>query len=568
MPFISISDDLKKKSFTLIENKFITKYMPILEPMAVKVYLFALYLAQNGNTSYTLCDLAKSIEISEEEAQNYFEYLEEFELVSVVSLSPFEVKILDADNYYSTPKKFKPEKYSDFTKSVQNILKGRMISTNEFREYFYLLEDCGFEQDALLMIINYCVDLRGDNIRFAYIKKVVKGFSEDRVTTAAQVNDKLSSYKSSTPVLIKLFSAAGIKKQPDVDDDKLYSKWTKEFGFLDEAIIFAAKLFKCKSSEGLDRVLEELFKNKKFDSKEIDDYYKNKNSLFDLAKEIGKNLGVYIQNAVTYVENYISPWTNLGYSNAGLNKIANYLFRQGKNSFEDMNDYVRSLFNDGIIANEIIDEYFAEKLVEDNLIKSVLTQLGLNRKIIASDRECLKRWKNWNFGDDMLLEAAKISAGKSNPIGYMNGVLSSWKKDSIFTPNKISHTSPENTANSSSAYSKITVERHFYDLRNRAELVAEENLKKATSDSVYGEIHNKLNDLNIQLAFCRDDGKAKELETEIDKLNKSAESRLALLGMTKNDFEPQYSCKHCNDTGYTPDGKPCKCMIDFIKSLS
>lgn len=568
MPFISISDDLKKKSFTSIENKFITKYMPMLEPMAVKVYLFALYLAQNGNISYNLCDLAKSIDISEEEAQNYFEYLEEFELVSVASLAPFEIKILDADNYYSTPKKFKPEKYSDFTKSIQNILKGRMISTNEFREYFYLLEEYGFEQDALIMIINYCVNLKGDNIRLAYIKRVAKSFFDDGITTAAQVNDKLSAYNSSTPILIKLFAAAGIKKQPDVDDDKLYSKWTKEFGFLDEAIVFAAKLFKCKTSDGLNSVLEELFKNKKFDSKEIADYHKNKNSLFNLAKQIGKDLGIYIQNAVTYVENYISPWTNMGYSFDGLNKIANYLFRQGKNSFEDMNDYVISLFDDGIVTDKNIDEYFAEKLVEDNLIKSVLTQLGLNRKIIANDRECLKRWKNWNFGDDMLLEAAKFSAGKSNPIAYMNGVLSSWKNDSIFTPDKISRTNAESTEKASPAYSKIAVERHFYDLRNRAELVAEENLKKATSDSVYGEIHKKLNDLNIQLAFCRDDEKAKKIETEIDKLNKSADSRLALLGMTKNDFEPQYSCKHCNDTGYTPDGKPCNCMRDFIKSLS
>lgn len=568
MPFISISDDLKKKSFTSIENKFITKYMPMLEPMAVKVYLFALYLAQNGNISYNLCDLAKSIDISEEEAQNYFEYLEEFELVSVASLAPFEIKILDADNYYSTPKKFKPEKYSDFTKSVQNILKGRMISTNEFREYFYLLEEYGFEQDALIMIINYCVNLKGDNIRLAYIKRVAKSFFDDGITTAAQVNDKLSAYNSSTPILIKLFAAAGIKKQPDVDDDKLYSKWTKEFGFLDEAIVFAAKLFKCKTSDGLNSVLEELFKNKKFDSKEIADYHKNKNSLFNLAKQIGKDLGIYIQNAVTYVENYISPWTNMGYSFDGLNKIANYLFRQGKNSFEDMNDYVISLFDDGIVTDKNIDEYFAEKLVEDNLIKSVLTQLGLNRKIIANDRECLKRWKNWNFGDDMLLEAAKFSAGKSNPIAYMNGVLSSWKNDSIFTPDKISRTNAESTEKASPAYSKIAVERHFYDLKNRAELVAEENLKKATSDSVYGEIHKKLNDLNIQLAFCRDDEKAKKIETEIDKLNKSADSRLALLGMTKNDFEPQYSCKHCNDTGYTPDGKPCNCMRDFIKSLS
>ena len=166
MPLISVSDNLAKKSFTSVENRFITKYLPVLEPNAIKIYLFSLYVYQNGLSSYSLEDFAKHLSITEDETKNYFEYLEEFELVSVISFSPFEVKILNADNVYGTPKKFKPEKYADFTKTVQNIIKGRMISTNEFREYFVLLEDYGFEQDALLMIITYCVNLKGDNIRF------------------------------------------------------------------------------------------------------------------------------------------------------------------------------------------------------------------------------------------------------------------------------------------------------------------------------------------------------------------------------------------------------------------
>ena len=106
MPFISVADEVEKKSFTSVENKFITKYLPVLEPLAVKVYLFSLYLYQNGQASYTLSDLAESLHITEEKATEYFEYLEEFELVSVLSRTPFEIKILDAENVYGTPKKF------------------------------------------------------------------------------------------------------------------------------------------------------------------------------------------------------------------------------------------------------------------------------------------------------------------------------------------------------------------------------------------------------------------------------------------------------------------------------
>ena len=314
MPFISVADEVAKKSFTQVENKFITKYMPVLDPTAVKVYLFAVYLYQRGAAAYTLSDLAETLNMSEDKAKDYFTYLEEFELVAIVSTSPFEVKILDAENVYGTPKKFKPEKYADFTKSVQNIISGRMISTNEFREYFILLDEYGFAQDALLMIINYCVNLKGADIRLQYIKKVAKSFAEEGVTSAKGVEDKLSAYTSSTPALIRLFNAVGIKKKPDIDDDKLYKKWTDALGFEENAIVAAAKQFKIKDCLKLDAVLEELYKNRRLDVKEIESYCKTKNSVVALTVKTAKSLGVYMSDYTPYVENYVNVWCNMGYS--------------------------------------------------------------------------------------------------------------------------------------------------------------------------------------------------------------------------------------------------------------
>ena len=109
MPLISVSDELLKKSFTSVENKFITKYLPVLEPNAVKVYLFALYAYQNGLNSLTLDDIAARLTFTSEQTESYFEYLEELDLAAIISRSPFSVKILDADNVYGAPKKINPE---------------------------------------------------------------------------------------------------------------------------------------------------------------------------------------------------------------------------------------------------------------------------------------------------------------------------------------------------------------------------------------------------------------------------------------------------------------------------
>lgn len=569
MAFLSASDGFIKKSTTSVENKFISKYLPALDAVAAKVYLYSLYLLQSG-ASYTLTDLAHSLELDEDKVKEYFVYFEELELVSIVSESPFEVKILEAENIAGTPKKFKPEKYSDFTKNAQNALKGRMISTNEFREYFVLMEEYGFEQNALIMIINYCVNLHGDNIRAAYIKKVAKSFAEDGATTAKKVDEKLSAYTSSTPALINLFNAAGIKKQPDLDDDKLYKKWTNEFGFDDKAIISAAKQFKAKNCEKLDEALSELYKNRKFDVKEIEDYCKNKNSVYALTVDIAKNLGVYMQTSAPYVENYVNVWCNYGFTLNSLREISAYCFKQGKNSFEEMDGFINKLYDDGIVADSAVRDYLEKQRADDKLIKELLITCGLQRKIIPWDRDSLARWRSWGFNDGMLFEAAKISSGKSNPTAYMNGVLSSWKSSGVFSVDKIPPTSSATKpASNTESDIRVEVERHYYDLRHSAEENAENALKRATEDEVYGGIRKELNELSIKLAFAeiRDKGEAAKITAIINELEARGDQRLSELAISKDDFTPHYSCKICNDTGYDKSGKPCVCMKTFISEL-
>ncbi|MCM1234056.1 MAG: DnaD domain protein [Ruminococcus flavefaciens] len=568
MPFISVSDELSKKSFTSVENKFITKYMPVLEPNAVKVYLFALYIYQNGLTSYTLEDFAKELNLSEADVKNYFEYLEEFELVSLLSEFPFEVKILNADNISGSPKKFKPEKYADFSKNVQSVIKGRMISTNEYREYFLLIEEYGFEQNALIMIINYCVNLKGDNIRLQYIKKVAKSFAEEGAVTAKKVDERLSAYTSSTPALIRIFGVMGLKKQPDIDDDKLYKKWINELGFEESAITSAAKHFKIKTTEKLDAVLTELYKNKKFDVKEIEDYAKIKNSIYNATVDIARALGVYMQNPAPYIENYVNVWYDYGYSFEGLGNIAAYCFRNNKKSFEDMNDFIKPLYADGTVTDGLVKEYIEKLDADDALIKKLLNLCGLTRKLILWDRENLARWRSWNFSDAMLAEAAKLSAGKSNPIAYMNGILSAWKSEGTFSPDQLKP-APATKPSNAPRNDKAEIERHFYDLRHLAEDKAERALNRAVSDEIYGKIYREINELSIQLALAeiRNEDEAKMLSEKIAKLENSGDLRLKELGMNKADFTPKYSCKKCNDTGYDEYGSPCECMKKFIKTL-
>lgn len=441
MAFISVADELTKRSATSVENKFITKYLAELDPVAVKVYLYALYLCQNGQCEHTLEDFSKKLGLDEDKIKEYFEYLDEMELIAITSKIPFEIKILDCENYYGKPKKLHPEKYEGLYEEIQAIISGRMVSQNEFREYLILLEDYNFERNAIVMIVNYCVNLKGDKINGAYIKKVAKNFSADGDTSAAQVEKRLSSYTANTTTLLRIFTACGVKRQPEVEDGEALNKWLS-YGFTEDAIICAAKGFKAKTMEKLDAVIEELNKNSKFDPKEIDDYRKEKTSLYETATAVAKSLSVYVPDPTPYVENYVGVWSSYGLSCEALKKIANYCFLSGRNSFDAMNDFVGNLYRDAFIDDDSVNHLLAQLAEDDKFIKSVHVACGLTRKIIPYDRQALSRWRDWGFNEAMIIKAAELSAGKNNPMAAVNYLLSTWKNGGVYTVEQIPAATP------------------------------------------------------------------------------------------------------------------------------
>jgi replication-associated recombination protein RarA len=131
----------------------------------------------------------------------------------------------------------------------------------------------------------------------------------------------------------------------------------------------------------------------------------------------------------------------------------------------------------------------------------------------------------------MILKAAELSLGKSNPIAYINAILSSWKNDGIFELDKIKQ-SESKTPNNGGESKKAIIERHYFDLRAAAERKAEKALNTAMADSIYGDIRKNLNSLSIQLAFAevRDAALAKDISKQMAELEQKGDERLKAIG--------------------------------------
>lgn len=553
----SYAKEFSKSAFTDVENAFINEYLPESTGDAVKVYLYGLFLCQHPEQDKGLDDIASTLNMSADSVKSCFMYWEEFGLLSIVSIEPFAVQYLPVRSSFSSkPRKYKAEKYTEFTKSIQALLPSRMISTGEYTEYFNIMETYSIKPEAMIMIVKYCTDRKGSDVGYRYISTVAKDFGNRGINTVDKVEKELASYIMRTGVIERILKALSLKRQPEIEDSTLLKKWTQDLNFEEESIIFAASKVKKGGMAKLDAFLLELYSIKSFSKEEISDYVNKKESIYELAIKINKALSVYVEVLDTMIDTYVKKWISYGFTDETLLMVASHCFKRGSNTLQDMDALLETLRNRGFIDLSSVGDYFENEKKQDEFIQKVLTTAGINRRPNPWDRENLAMWKTWNFSNEMILEACKLSAGKSSPIAYVNGILSSWKNKGIFNVSDIS------TSVSVSTDSQESYNREYERRRMNALSTAQKNTDTAMSIDGFSAVYGRLNGIEKDLAFAEINGDSNalaKLEAEKKELLTRAENLLEKHGLTLRDLSPRFMCEKCNDTGYVGTHR-CDCF--------
>ena len=104
--------------------------------------------------------------------------------------------------------------------------------------------------------------------------------------------------------------------------------------------------------------------------------------------------------------------------------------------------------------------------------------------------------------------------------------------------------------------------------RSEAIQTANYNNYKMLKRKEYLHIANKIGELTIELAKARlNNDDTTELEQQLDKAKENEKEILSKYNMTKEDLEPKYYCKLCNDKGVI-DGNYCKCYNYLLNQYS
>lgn len=455
MSFCNLSQDLKNNNYTTLDNVFITQYLPDAPIRCVEVYIYGLYLAGCNGEGNSIETMIRTLSLTADDILNAYLYWEELGIVMILNKSPLEITYMPLRSQQSVLKKIKPSKYTTFNKHLQQVISQRMITPNEYNEYYLFLESSLFEPEALIEVAKFCVNYKGSDISCNYILTVARNLSANGCNLAKSVEERLSSIPRNNDDILYIFKALNIKRKPEYNDRQLYQKWTCDMLIKEEVIYWVAKQSKKSSMEALDIKLSEYFKMGKLSVKEIEEYQTNKDSLYELAKTITRQLGLYYQSLDAIIEHYIINWVQYGFDNETLSLIAKYCLTSNIRTLEGMNNAINKFYRKGIVTTKGINQYLAQTVAQDGQIREIFEAANLERSINNSDRAFYKQWtENLGINGELIKYAATLSINTGNPLAYMNKIISSWHTSGITTTEQVKkvNTTVTQTANNFNNY--------------------------------------------------------------------------------------------------------------------
>ena len=452
-----------------VENKFIVEYMPYADGDYVKVYLYGLSLAaRKSDSDDNIERLARRLDLEVATVNAAIDYWTEQGLMSR----------LGGDICYFSPrsarpkiKKYDVDKYREFNRQAQLYISARQIAPNEFNEYYSLMEKLNVEWQAMVLIVKYCVDLKGDNVSCPYILTVARNLAEDGYRTADDVGERLDEYGVYYNELLRVLGG-----KTDHEAVRLYKKWKMSYKFDKDVIYHVAQNIKRGGAAALDAKLTGYFELGFSTAEQIDSYELDRKNLYKLAKSVNKALGLYYDNVDPEIAAYIKPWLALGFDDKAILAAADYCMKNDMKRLSDLDAVIRDMFERGITTAKQISESINHENRFDGNIEKLLKKLNIKGAIKDIHRAYFANWiEKWAMPQELIDYACELSADKSNPFAYMNAVLSAWHSAGITDVQNAKSAAPVKP-NETCAPSGIVYEKYTEDeLNNMATLITEDD---------------------------------------------------------------------------------------------
>ncbi|MBR0135369.1 MAG: DnaD domain protein [Clostridia bacterium] len=240
MPTTAILKDSALCTSTIIDNRFIENYMPEAPEHAVKVYLFGLMLLSRSGGDAD--DIASALSLTQEDVDEAYFYWEKTGLVHIDrgENGNIAVRYLSIPSPANViPSAANEKRYASLVEKLRVVLGTRNLSGAELRRIYDWIEVYHFDEDAAAEIVAHCIAIKGARVHINYMDSVAKRLAADSILSHGDVIRSFENEKLISGGAASILKRWHISRRPTDDEIALYEKWTKGWGFTDEALDIA-----------------------------------------------------------------------------------------------------------------------------------------------------------------------------------------------------------------------------------------------------------------------------------------------------------------------------------------
>ncbi len=265
---------------TLVENLFISHYMPFAPADHVKVYLLGLKYAQSHmNNMLSGETIAKTLGISCDGVNDAWKYWSEQGIMKLYPYSHDRIEEGLTVEYLSIKEvmlnirgeeenigKYSPERIisargNQIIRAMFDSFRrlfGRELSPNELFVFLDWMDDYNFPPEVISFLVEDCVSRNKRDM--PYLKQVAKIWFDAGIDSREKADQYMLEHKEKWQKYKKVLKFLRIGRQPTSAEEKLLYKWFYTFGYNEDTILKA-----CERTSGtlkpsfdyIDRILSE-----------------------------------------------------------------------------------------------------------------------------------------------------------------------------------------------------------------------------------------------------------------------------------------------------------------------
>lgn len=272
---------------TMVENLFVSEFMPSAPGEYVKVYLFGLMYAQN-DMEMDVRKLARVFQLEEVEIIQAWEYWSRRGLMNFCFLpdeQEYEIEYLSQiDALYgktserasiadSSPIEAQETSDNPITQminiEIQAIFKkyedltGRMLSSEDAKRMGMSIKTYNILPDVMSYAVDYCVS--EDRPSISNILRTAEGWVKEGCKNLADVKEYLDKHSKRNSYYNYIFKEMGWKRLPSPADREMMDRWFDELGYTLKDVLNA-----CRMTAGLRdpslRYVDKVLENKKLEA--------------------------------------------------------------------------------------------------------------------------------------------------------------------------------------------------------------------------------------------------------------------------------------------------------------